>query len=868
MATSTPPVAAEPLKALVALRASARALCGGLAWGGVMLLVLAAWLAVKEAGAGTATYLIGAAGIVGLLLALWQGIALATSKGTPGEQTAALTRQRRVIGLALLAGGVLLFVLSLVLGLTRKADAALGFTLNYENFGPAVGLFLFSLFTLGTGLRLQSAPGAGAERALEVLRKQMPLLKIGLGILGLAFLGVFVYLAFSQQLGAEYYPELLALLLLGALCFATIIWLGYTPSQQLEATYLRAGILTYGGAAGLILFLMALGRAMLWRQEIFLGGMSAWQGEGAWRFWLVAYLQLVALGLVFGCFSLARTDVRNNPGLRRLLYGYNTFFQCLLVLELLVVLVVVVYAMAPYTFQWSKQQGMYALSNSSKNLLSSLKRETHAYVLMSTAAPGYDELRNLLENAQAQTNKLDVKYISPDRDPIEYDKVAKLFPKILPDVRTARREESGRGVLLVYGPMPTSDKHDVKYAFIPERKLSDQRFDQATRRPVFVFNGEGEVMRELNFLVQNQVKRRIYVLQGYGAPDVNEKGEGTRRLVTQDYRQIGLTVLADRLRKENYEVFGLSFETPLKDDKTENLVYAKESGTDKKKEVPDDTYALVVAGVSRPLPEDIVGAATRYMDRNGKMLVFLDVVTDEKYTTLKNTGLEPLLKRFGVEVQPSYALRYAGRNVDRSDPTILFAAAPIQPQHPLAAEFIRSQAVAVMRLSARLLTASPGGSFKAEPLLQLEFRRLEMPYLAEKSVGPLREPIDYMLGLASNREMLISKLSREPLNVAMIVSETDNPRPRLLVFGDTDFITNEDMMRSQTRDISFDLILSSLESMAEHGGLVGARPKETTTYVLPAANVDSLSRMVHVPGWLMLLTLLGLGTGIWLVRRR
>src|SRR5207245_287740 len=163
-----------------------------------------------------------------------------------------------------------------------------------ENFGPAVGLFLFALFTLGTGLRLQAAPGAGAETVLEALVKRLALVKVALGILGLVLVGGFAYLAFATEVGADYYPELLPL-------------------------------------------------------------------------WLVAYLQLVALGLVFGCFGLARTDVRNNPGMRRLLFGYNTFFQTLLVLELLVVLVVIVYAMAPYTFQWSKSQGMYALSTSSKN---------------------------------------------------------------------------------------------------------------------------------------------------------------------------------------------------------------------------------------------------------------------------------------------------------------------------------------------------------------------------------------------------------------------------------------------------------------------------------------------------------------------
>ena len=131
----------------------------------------------------------------------------------------------------------------------------------------------------------------------------------------------------------------------------------------------------------------------------------------------------------------------------------------------------------------------------------------------------------------------------------------------------------------------------------------------------------------------------------------------------------------------------------------------------------------------------------------------------------------------------------------------------------------------------------------------------------------LRDPTEFELELLRKNEM-IAHISREPLTVAMIVADPDSDKPRLLVFGDTDFLSNEDMKMSPTREQNFDLVLSGLESMAEHTGRVGARPKESTAYILPAASSESLSRMVHVPGWLMLLTLLGLGTGIWLVRRR
>ena len=48
------------------------------------------------------------------------------------------------------------------------------------------------------------------------------------------------------------------------------------------------------------------------------------------------------------------------------------------------------------------------------------------------------------------------------------------------------------------GSRPTNDQHDVKYAFIAERKLSDTKMEMGRRAPPS-FTVEVELMRELNF---------------------------------------------------------------------------------------------------------------------------------------------------------------------------------------------------------------------------------------------------------------------------------------------------------------------------------------------------------------------------------
>src|SRR5204862_23953 len=161
-----------------------------------------------------------------------------------------LLQQRKVLGLILLGGGLVLLILAFVIGVTHKADGSLG--LNYGSFGEALGLLLLALATLGAGAGLQPAPDADATPILQGL-----------------------------------------------------------------------------------------------------------------------------LALVFGSLSLARTDVRSNPSLRRLLFGYNDLFLGLLVLELLIVLNILIYALVPYSFQWTESGGIYAMSPATKNLLANLKKETH-----------------------------------------------------------------------------------------------------------------------------------------------------------------------------------------------------------------------------------------------------------------------------------------------------------------------------------------------------------------------------------------------------------------------------------------------------------------------------------------------------------
>src|SRR5205807_1642889 len=149
-------------------------------------------------------------------------------------------------------------------------------------------------------------------------------------------------------------------------------------------------------------------------------------------------------------------------------------------------------------------------------------------------------------------------YISPDRDELKFRALADRFPELLPKGRLVgpMDEGSGRGILIVYGDMPTEKAPKAQYAFVPQRKILDENFDPHGKTRARVFKGEPEIYKELSFLVHGQEKRKIYFLQGDGEiditlPDARRRGNLDLR---PDMSMLGASMLVDRLKKDNYEV--------------------------------------------------------------------------------------------------------------------------------------------------------------------------------------------------------------------------------------------------------------------------------------------------------------------------
>jgi hypothetical protein len=163
------------------------------------------------------------------------------------------------------------------------------------------------------------------------------------------------------------------------------------------------------------------------------------------------------------------------------------------------------------------------------------------------------------------------------------------------------------------------------------------------------------------------------------------------------------------------------------------------------------------------------------------------------------------------------------------------------------------------------------GNYQVDVLLQT---RENDVWMEENLSDPVKLANDYY----QNRNELKNKLSREPLPVAVAVSESgpsdtmdptrrpapSQSKPRLIVFGDATIACNEYMKGSRT-DV-YSLIASSLAWLRDRPDNIGIEAKKREYYIMdPNTNI---SRMIMLPFGLMVFAVVGLGLGVWVVRRR
>jgi hypothetical protein len=833
---------------------SRRDLALGLFWAALLLLMLFFWVKIKhEETAAWAVWVIGIVGVAALAAAVWQILPL-KYLGVPAkdaERKGFFLKQRKLLALVIAGLSVVLFAVMLILGYQVGAAA----------FPEVSSAVVLSLIGLGSARYILVDPeqGIDTDAILESMNRNRRNVSVGLLIAGglLFVIGVYMLFRIGERLNA---PINIGTLLTGLVILGGGLWLLIAAPEKVNKTSLRGLVLFVGGLSGFFVALAAFWQAVNWQNDILSRGISAWQGEQAWKLWLCIYLELLGLALIFGSFLLGRMDIRVNPTLRRLLYGYNAVLTGLLLLALLIVLNIVVYVQFPNTYNWTEQQGFYSLSDQSKKILNSLTDEpVKVIVVMSQATTEYRDIRNLLENCAVQTPKLSVEYVSPDLQPLRCEELAKDYPKMQQAAGPGAEEDTAApGLLVVYGEQEGKSKLS-SHTFIPAQDLfsSDVIKDPDSGQLVRAkyFSGENVLMTEISYLAANQQKPIIYFTQDMGEYSIKPViiDRGLPFLVPT------LSKFADYLKKQKYEVKTLSWEIAPGKERDPTVAYFK-GDLEEKGKIPVDADILIIAdpkGTFRNAKE-VTEALDDFLNRKGRIILLSNTPTSRAGGEFVDLGLEDWLVRYGVLLNKDCILAYSHDETDI--PTHLNARIASVGQSEIIKTY-GGQKVDLAKVRSVRVDVSAGG-YRAETWLEIPAGVGGEGAWGEPELENVLNYRSYLAQLKSEKFKLAVKLNRDPISVGVTVFKDE--QPRIVVLGDATIISNQ---RLERNDFYRTLLFDMVALMADRPEQVGIEPKKNITFRLDTNNF-SMNRSIGLPFSLMLLGVVALGTGMWLTRRR
>ncbi|HLN29288.1 MAG TPA: Gldg family protein [Gemmataceae bacterium] len=664
-------------------------------------------------------------------------------------------------------------------------------------------------------------------------------------------------------LGIKYRTEYLPICFWGGslalVAFGAGIWqlLDAMPRDLAPADAKRLLVLVIGGLSGVATAVfLGLGLTSKWWNDV-AGGWETWQGRDGWHVWVCLLSTVAGLAIMFISLQLARGDEKSGSGYRRFLYAYNTILtSCLLLLLLLVVNVLVYIPWGPFaffnnTYYWA-ESSIYSLSSQSERILQGLDKPLKVYVIIPENNPVDHLVHVLLDNFRSVQPNIQVKYLSPDLDKEEVGRLGKEYKF------SAERS----GVLLVYGSEPKTE-----HRFVKDADLVSRGSEMTSRSSQGMFKGESALITELNSMAEGKEKPVVYFTQGNGELDIND-----RQVTQRDDEGCGL--YRDQMESKGVKVQGLLLSPVegLKSKSPDTVVSTK---------VPDDASVVVIAGPRKRFEEHALTALRNYMEptdptkKKGKLVVLLDpVLAGEDRAEM--TGLEDLLADFKIEVGKNRVLELANGYV-RSFEIILAGVQGDQmarAQNPFIDTFAKR---GYLLLRARTIQPRAGGvagneRYRTEVLLATQ------PNDEAWAETNLQSDVNTLVRELDARGELNKIISPDPLSVGVIVTEPSpgsasdphsfmqsEEKPRMIVIGSSASLRNS-LSRANLFRSFYDFFASGISWLRERPSNIGIEAKNRDLYVLnPSAN---FSRMIWLPALLMVVGVIGLGTGVWVVRRR
>jgi ABC-type uncharacterized transport system involved in gliding motility auxiliary subunit len=299
-----------------------------------------------------------------------------------------------------------------------------------------------------------------------------------------------------------------------------------------------------------------------------------------------------------------------------------------------------------------------------------------------------------------------------------------------------------------------------------------------------VLTADEENLTNALLKVIREGKKVVYFLEGHGEHSINSS------------ERDGYAEAKRAIESQNYEVKTVSLLTEGK--------------------LPDDATMLIVAGPRKDLLEPELAEITRFIDRGGKVLFLLDPEGAP--------ALVQYLANYGIQVVQGVVVDMVSRmfGADYLMPVITtYEQHPITKNFEVASFFPLALAVKTTekmpdRVSAQILAKTSPNSWLKRDMeeLKAELRAEGRPAYNERldEKGPV--PVAAVATVTPQRR---GSSEQEPKNA------------RLVVFGDSDFASNNYLNLSGNRD----LFLNTVSWLAEEENLIAIRPKESGQFFNP-----------------------------------
>jgi ABC-type uncharacterized transport system involved in gliding motility auxiliary subunit len=492
------------------------------------------------------------------------------------------------------------------------------------------------------------------------------------------------------------------------------------------------------------------------------------------------------------------------------------------------------YAASLHPKEWDMtREGLYTLSEQTQGLLNKLADPVHVNAFYGSTDPLFATLQETLERyAIASNGSFTYSMVDPQSRPdlVEKFQITDRGPRLVftaagREARVKDPEEQELTYALIKVAQP-SNKQIYFLVGHQEADATDAQNPEGMRNLADALVAEGYSVQSLHLAADAAAAAMGTELQlGATAKAVPEQG------TPAEVKPGATAVHAAAARGKTPKV------------KPVDLTGREISPEVKPLQVPDDAAALVIAGPRRPLLEPEVAAIETFLARGGRVVAMLEPHQRSNLETLLQTYKIALRDDIIVDTNPLNRLLGLG------------AAAPmIEPSHVEHPMVTRAAAPLVM-LTARSMQALNAGP--------PEVAATALAHAGQSAWGETHIAADGTAGRDAEDNL-------GPLDVVVaahkdVGSRADrlSPQARLVVFGDSDWVTNHYLSLQGNQDF----VLNAVHWVAEQAEKITIRPKSRAANQLFLSG-EQLNKLKFFSMDLLPVLLVACGLGIVLVRRQ